>query len=322
MPRAVLVVAHPTVDAAMAFPGGRDRPDVAGAMQGVSLLNIARRGDAWIVVDGGFQNRRLTARTLCRLGADGGPSVGIIGVTGGCATPWGSVLLAEGGAAAWAGRLPGIDAAANGMLAELDPADPLAVPVKHAAPGRFGAVDAAAGLAADGRAVVWMVDGRAGGFLYRFLSDEVAGVRALDAGRLAAARIEGGSLRWLPLQAGDPLAAARNAGATPLDEPRAVAFDAASAGGCLSRCAAGRGRSSRSAPRPVTSPPRPASPRSSSKGVRPRRSRCAAARHRRPCRPGPGRRPRSASTATARCWSAPIVARGPARCPRRCIACR
>ena len=224
VPRALLVVAHPTVDAAMAFPDGRDGPEVAGAMQGASLLNLALRGGAWTVIDGGFQNRRLTATTLCRLGSDGGPATGIVGVSGGCATPWGTVLLAEGDAAGWRGRLPGIEAA--GMLTELDPADPSSVPVKHAAPGRFGAVDAAAGLAADGRAVVWMVDGRPGGFLYRFLSDEAAGVRALDAGRMAAARFEGGSLRWLPLQQGDPLAAARNAGATPLDQPRAVAFDA------------------------------------------------------------------------------------------------
>lgn len=226
VPRAVLAVAHPTVDAAMAFPGGRDLPDVAGAMQGASLLNIAHRGGAWTVIDGGFQNRRLTATTLCRLGADGGPATGVIGVTGGCATPWGSVLLAEGGAAAWRGRLPGIDPGTTGMLVELDPADPSSVPVKRAAPGRFGAVDAAAGLSADGRAVLWMVDGRPGGFLYRFLSDEAAGVRALDAGRMAAARIEGGSLRWLPLAEGDPFAAARQAGASPLDQACAVAFDA------------------------------------------------------------------------------------------------
>lgn len=225
VPRALLVVAHPTVDAAMAFPGGRDLPDVAGAMQGASLLNIARRGGAWTVVDGGFQNRRLTAATLCRMGADGGPAAGILGVTGGCATPWGSVLLAEGGAAAWRGRLPGSESSPAGMLVELDPADPSSVPVKHAASGRFGAVDAAAGLSADGRAVVWMVDGRPGGFLYRFLSDGAAGLRALDAGRMAAARIDGGSLRWLPLAEGDPLAAARQAGASPLDQARAVAFD-------------------------------------------------------------------------------------------------
>ncbi|MBR0650001.1 DUF839 domain-containing protein [Roseomonas terrae] len=223
--RAVLAVAHPTVDAGMAFPGGRDRPDVAGAMQGVTLLNLARRGGTWLVIDGGYQNRRLTSATLCRIGSDGGPSAGILGVTGGCATPWGSVLLAQGAAAAWAGRLPGVDPAGTGMLVELDPSDPVSVPVKRLATGRFGAVDAAAGLAADGRAVVWMVDGRPGGYLYRFVSDEAAGALALDTGRMAAARIEGGSLRWLPLPDGDALAVARDVGATPFDQARAVAFD-------------------------------------------------------------------------------------------------
>ncbi len=225
VPRGLLVIAHPTVDPAMAFPGGRDRPDVAAAMQGATLLNLALRGGTWVIVDGGFQNRRLTGTTLCRVGADGGAATGIFGVTGGCATPWGSVLLAEGDAAAWRGRLPGIDPATTGLLTEVDPADPSSVPIKRVAPGRFAAVDVAAGLAADGRAVVWMVDGRPGGYLYRFLSDEAAGVQALDAGRMAAARIEGGSLRWLPLPEGDPLVAARDAGATPLDQASGIAFD-------------------------------------------------------------------------------------------------
>ncbi|MBR0681365.1 DUF839 domain-containing protein [Roseomonas eburnea] len=226
VPRALLAVGHATVDAALAFPGGRDHPEVAGAMQGASLLNLEKRGAEWTVVDGGYQNRRLTAATLCRLGADGGPVTGIAGVTGGCATPWGSLLLAEGAAAEWRGRLPSLDAGSIGLVTEVDPSDPVSVPVKRAALGRFGAVDAAATLAADGRAVVWLTDGRPGGFLYRFVSDDTAGARALDAGRMAAARMEGGSLRWMPLGEGDPLAAARAAGATPLDRPRGLAFDA------------------------------------------------------------------------------------------------
>lgn len=226
VPRALLAVAHPTVDAALAFPDGRDRPEVAGAMQGVSLLNIEHRG-AWKVVDGGYQNRRLTAATLCRLGTDGGPSTGIVGVTGGCATPWGSLLLAEGAAAEWRGRLPSIESGTTGMITEVDANDPVSVPVKRAALGRFGAMDVAAALSADGRAVVWLTDGRPGGFLYRFVSDGAAGDRALDSGRMAAARMEGGSLRWLPLAEGDPFAAARAAGATPLDGPAGLAFDAA-----------------------------------------------------------------------------------------------
>lgn len=226
VPRALLAVGHPTVDAALAFPGGRDRPEVAGVMQGASLLNLEKRGADWTVIDGGYQNRRLTAATLCRLGSDGGPVTGIAGVTGGCATPWGSLLLAEGAAVEWRGRLPALEAGAVGLVTEVDPSDPVSVPVKRVALGRFGAVDAAAALAADGRAVVWLTDGRLGGFLYRFVSDGAAGARALDAGRMAAARIENGSMRWLPLAEGDPFAAARAAGATPLDRPTGLAFDA------------------------------------------------------------------------------------------------
>lgn len=224
VPRALLAVAHPTVEAALAFPGGRDQPEAAGAMQGATLLNIERRGAAWSVVDGGFQNRRLTAATLCRIGTE--PVTGIIGVTGGCATPWGSLLLAEGAAAAWRARLPGFAPGGSGMVVELDPREPVSVPVKHPALGRFGPADVAAALSADGRAVVWMTDGRPGGFLYRFVSDAAAGPEALAAGRLAVARIERGSLRWMPLPEGDPLAAARNAAGTGFDRPLGLAFDA------------------------------------------------------------------------------------------------
>ena len=241
VPRALLAVAHPTVNAAMAFPGGRDIPAVAGAMQGATLVNLERRGPAWTVVDGGYQNRRLTAATLCRLGAGGGPLTGIAGVTGGCATPWGTLLLAEGGAAAWRARLPGLEANAVGLVTEVDPADPVSVPVKHEALGRFGAVDVAAALSADGHAVVWLTDGRQGGFLYRFVSDGAAGPAALDAGRMAAARIEGGSLRWVPLQPGDAMAAARDAGATAFDTPAGLAFDPARKRLCVAlRGGAGR----------------------------------------------------------------------------------
>lgn len=223
--RMVIAVAHPGVNAAMAFPGGRDMPAIAGAMQGASIVNLEQRGGAWLVVAGGYQSRRLTAATLCRVGTD--PLTGIAGVTGGCATPWGSLLLAEGGAAAWRSRLPGLEAAAVGMVTEIDPTDPVSVPVKHPALGRFGAADVAAAQAADGRAVVWMTDGRRGGYLYRFVSDAAAGPSALDAGRIAAAQLVGGSLRWLPLPEGDPLTAARDSGATPLDGATGLAFDAA-----------------------------------------------------------------------------------------------
>ena len=121
IPRAVLAVGHPTLDPAMAFADGRDRPEIAGAMQGASLISIQRRGGVWMVTDGGFQMRRLHARTLCRMGGAGGPARGVFGVTGGAATPWGSLLLTEGEGAAWARRLPGVAAAQTGHVVELDP---------------------------------------------------------------------------------------------------------------------------------------------------------------------------------------------------------
>jgi secreted PhoX family phosphatase len=99
VPRAVLAVLHPTVDPLMAWPGGVDRPLVAAAMQGASLLNLEKLDSGWVVVDGGYQTRRLHGGTLCRVSGPfgGGGSVqGLLGPRGGCTTPWGTLLLAEG----------------------------------------------------------------------------------------------------------------------------------------------------------------------------------------------------------------------------------
>ena len=238
VPRAVLVVAHPTVNPAMAFPGGRDQPAVAAMMQGASLLNIEKRG-RWAVVDGGYQNRRLHAQTLCRLSgpaaaATGGTVQGLLGVQGGSETPWGTLLLAEADAAGWAQRLAGVDPRFGnplgyGWVVELNPFDPQAVPVKRTALGRLNHGDVAATLARDGRAVVYSTDRRAGGHLFRFLSTGPATeADALDEGVLAVARIEGSTLRWVPLPADaalDPVAAARAAGASALEMPAGLALD-------------------------------------------------------------------------------------------------
>ena len=110
--RLVLAVAHPTAEARMMFPGGRDRPLLAGLAQGASILTLERRSGRWRVADGGFQARRLTARTPCRLSGPLAPSRGdvvhgVLAVGGGCATPWGTVLLAEGDPAPWFTRLGG-----------------------------------------------------------------------------------------------------------------------------------------------------------------------------------------------------------------------
>jgi secreted PhoX family phosphatase len=168
--RAILAVAHPTVDPAMAFPDGRDHPAVAAMMQGASLLNLERQAGRWIVVDGGYQSRRLTAETLCRISgpvaeAAGDTVQGLLGLSGGCATPWGTLLLGEDDPFRWLTRLRDLhprflDGTRFGWIAELDPLDPQSIPVKRTALGRFPRGDAAA---ADGRAVVYLTDRRAFG---------------------------------------------------------------------------------------------------------------------------------------------------------------
>ena len=238
--RGVLAVAHPTVEAAMAFPGGVDRPEVAANMQGATLLNLERQGGRWIVVDGGFQSRRLTASTLCLASgplADqaGGAVRGVLGVTGGSATPWGSLLLTEGDPALWSQRLGGLDPRfargdAFGWLVELDPLDPQSIPRKRTALGRYGKADAAAAQARGGQAVVFVAERGAGGFLLRFVSAApAASADALDNGTLAAAQVQAGRLAWLTLpagSAGNAIEAARQAGATAFDAPSCLAWDA------------------------------------------------------------------------------------------------
>jgi secreted PhoX family phosphatase len=254
VPRLVLAVAHPQVDPAMAWPGGRDRPALAAAMGGASLLNLERAGGGWMVVDGGFQSRRLGADTLCRWSGPGAAAPGVQGLLApeaGCATPWGTLLLAEGDPGPWLDRLRGLDprwgdAARFGWVAELDPLDPHGVPVKRAALGRIGAAAVAATRTADGRAAVFLADGRPMGFLYRFVSAGAATEPdALDTGTLSAARAEGEAVRWLALPPGataDPADAADRAGASRWDTPAALAPDPRRAR-LLLACRAGTTRS-------------------------------------------------------------------------------
>ena len=239
--RAVLAVAHPTVDPAMAFPGGEDRPAVAAMMQGASLLNIEKQGGRWVVVDGGYQARRLTAETLCRINGPaaqvtGGLVQGLLAVSGGCPTPWGTQLLAEGDPAQWMARLGPADARFTeglrfGWVAELDPMDPGAVPAKRTALARFPHGDVAAAVSRDGRAVVYLSDRRAFGHLFRFVSDGPANAPdALDLGTLSVARYEQGRLRWEPLPRTvdmllNPIAYAAQAGAIGFDVPGGLAVD-------------------------------------------------------------------------------------------------
>jgi secreted PhoX family phosphatase len=146
-----------------------------------------------------------------------------------------------------------------GWVCEFDPADPRSTPVKRSALGRAAHASTAVSRTADGRAVVYLADGGAFEYLYKFVSRDpirpagggrtAAQVNAdlLDTGTLHVARFDAdGSGRWLPLQhgsgpltaaagfadAGDVLIKARLAGdalrATPMDRPQALALDAAS----------------------------------------------------------------------------------------------
>lgn len=237
--RCILAIAHPTVEAAMAFPGGVDRPAVAAQMQGASLLNLELQAGRWIVVDGGFQSRRLTASTLCRVSGPlaeqvGSSVLGVLGVNGGAATPWGSLLLAEGDPALWSSRLGGLDRRFQrgegfGWLVELDPLDPQSIPEKRTAIGRFGKADAAAAQARGGQAVVYVAERGAGGYLFRFVSaGPASGPDALDNGTLSVAQLQNARITWVPLPEGaaaNPVDAARAAGGMAFDAPSSLYWD-------------------------------------------------------------------------------------------------
>ena len=244
--RLVLAVAHPEVDAAMAVPPGRDRPALVAALSGLSLINLEQQDGRWVLVDGGFQSRRIGVETLCRVtgpgvgeiataSGGGGASVqGMIGPAGGGTTPWGTLLLPEPEPGPWLARLAPLDQrfrepARFGWVVEVDPLDPQSVPGKRTALGRIGAVAVAAGLTTNGRAVVVMADGRPRGYLYRYLSTGPAGEHnALDVGTLSVARIEGDAIVWRDLPPGsalDPGGAALGLGASAFDSLAGLALD-------------------------------------------------------------------------------------------------
>lgn len=260
VPRVVLGVGHPDVSERMAFPDGQDRPKLAGLMQGASLLNLEWRvpsgaGGRWVVADGGFQSRRLTSHTPCRFsgpmaallgqGGAGQTVQGVLGINAGAATPWGTMLFAEGDPDPWFNRLAGSDdayadrgaEALYGWLVELDPLDPQSRPVKRSAAGRFVRGGLACGLAADGRAVVFMTDARLAGMLLRFVSAAPATVLpgagmsdVLDGGTLSVACADAtGGLHFVDLPDDSatriaPLAAAAAAGGQVFDGPSGLAL--------------------------------------------------------------------------------------------------
>jgi len=243
IPRLVAVFCNPSAPARMVFPGGADNPAVAGKLQGATIMNLQYLSGRWVTVDGGYQSRRITDGTLCQIS---GPAAGAIGATvqgllapeAGCVTPWGTTLFAEGDAAPWLARLAGTDlgygdptnAPKFGWVAELDPLDPGAFPVKRTALGRFARAGIAATATPDGRPVIFMAQDDAAGMLFRFIAaTNATDGTALDSGTLAVAQIQDSGINWINLGTDVPslvgaLGAAGAAGGSAFDAPGGIAI--------------------------------------------------------------------------------------------------
>lgn len=137
-----------------------------------------------------------------------------------------------------------------GWVVEVNPFDPLSVPIKRTSLGRFKHEGARVVVNKDGRLVIYMGDDESGEHIYRYVSatpynskDSSSRNDVLDNGTLYAAKFEAsGKLHWLPLIHGegklnkahgfdnqaDIMIEARRAasivGATPMDRPEGIAI--------------------------------------------------------------------------------------------------
>ena len=243
IPRLIAIFASPDAPARMVFPGGVDNPVVAGKLQGATVVNLQYMGGRWVTVDGGYQSRRISDGTLCQIS---GPAAAAIGSTvqgllspqGGCTTPWATALLAEGDASNWLSRLSGTGLGYNdptvaprfSWITEINPLDPLSIPIKRTALGRFARSAVAATLTSDGRPVVFMSQDAHDGFLFRFIAaTNATDGTALDSGTLAVAQIQDSNITWINLGTDTPtlvgtLGAAATAGGSPFDSPGGIAI--------------------------------------------------------------------------------------------------
>jgi hypothetical protein len=163
---------------------------------------------------------------------------GVLAPQAGCATPWGTALLAEGDPAPWLTRLASTDygyadpadGPRFGWVTEFDALDPGSFPVKHTGLGRFPRAGIALTTTPDGRAVVFMSQDAPGGFLFRFISAAPAtDGSAFAAGTLSVAQINGSFITWVDLGSDIPslaatINAAANAGGSPFDGPGGIAI--------------------------------------------------------------------------------------------------
>jgi secreted PhoX family phosphatase len=241
--RLIGIFGNPDAPARMVFPGGVDNPNVAGKLQGATIINLQYMGGRWVTVDGGYQSRRISNGTLCQISGPAAAAIGstvqgVLGPQSGCITPWATALLAEGDAADWLTRLLGTGlgyddptvAPRFSWITELDPLDPLSIPAKRTALGRFARSAVAATVTSDGRPVVFMSQDADDGFLFRFIAATSASDgTALDSGTLAVAQIADSDINWIDLGTDIPtlvgtLGAAQTAGGSPFDGPGGIAI--------------------------------------------------------------------------------------------------
>lgn len=241
IPRRILVTANPTAPARMLFPNGVDNPAVAGQEQGVTVMNLQYLSGQWMTVIGGYQTRRLADGTLCQVSGPVAASMGttvqgVLAVNGGCSTSWETVLLVEGHSNTWISRLAGLglgyespqNGALYGWVIELDPLNPLSLPVKHTSMGRMARASVVATTDKNGLPVIFFTEDSSAGRLFRFIGDAPA---TLSTGTLSVAVLNDSGINWVDLPKTIPAlvdlaGSATTAGGETFDSPGGLALSA------------------------------------------------------------------------------------------------